>query len=318
MTSESNFFIVPRPYISIIVPVYNAEKYISRIIDQILCQDFTNYEVIIVNDGSSDATGLIIDNYAQNHIAQIITVHQKNSGVSVARNTGINLAKGKYLCFIDADDEIKPSFLFNLITAAIENSSDLIIGGYIKVNGQNKMLPNITFDRTLYQNVINAKDIGVPFSKLYSADIVNNHKIRFPEGMKLSEDAVFLYRYLLHSQRCTFIDAQDYIYYAPTSTRKYDIEIKDEINGLKAMADATISLMAAIPLDCNGTERLRKRVICSVHRTIFAIISRPRRERVFWYLQVDWHQLVPYISADAITKYLLYKHKFLFLKFSEL
>lgn len=298
-----------QPDISIVLPAYNAEKFISRILDEILAQHFTNFEVIIVDDGSIDATGRIIDDYANNNPKHVIAVHQQNRGVSIARNVGMEVAQGKYLCFIDADDEIKPTFLTNLIAAAIENSSDLVIGGYIKFNIGTKKLSQDTFNRSEYQKIIDTRDIGIPFSKLYNSTIIRNHNIRFPENMKLSEDAVFLYRYLLHSGRCSMVNTLDYIYYPPKEDRKYNISVEDELNGLKAMADAIIPLLTAIPLDPNGIERLRKRIVLSISRTIVAILTLPRHERILWYDRLDWQVLMPYIYADTMSRYLL-SHKY--------
>lgn len=299
------------PDISIILPAYNAEKYISRILDEILSQTFSNYETIIINDGSTDATEAIIDLYAEKNKNRFVALHQKNAGVSAARNAGINAAKGKYLCFIDVDDEIKPSFLENLFTAAIENSSDLVIGGYIKVNGTDKRLTNNTFGRASYQLITNTRDIGVPFSKLYSTDIVNNHGIRFPVGMKLSEDAVFLYRYLIHSQRCTFIDAQNYIYYAPNSdSNKYGLKIEDEFIGFNYMKNAIIALLETLKLNDEASERLRQRLLLHFRRLLYAIIAQPRPLRASYYSKIKWTEILKYAKVDWMTKIILSAHLF--------
>lgn len=98
---------------SIIVPVYNAEKYIARCIESILVQSFKNYELILVNDGSKDRTKEILNRYQDN--PNCIVIYQENSGVSVARNRGIELAKGKYICFVDADDYVADNYFETLI-----------------------------------------------------------------------------------------------------------------------------------------------------------------------------------------------------------
>lgn len=294
-----------KPEISIILPAYNAGAYISRIIDEILSQQFSNFETIIVDDGSTDNTGDLIDGYANNNPGRIIAVHQQNRGVSAARNAGIEIAQGKYLCFVDADDEINPLFLTNLIGPAHKNSSDLVIGGYIKIGHGRKSLPVGTFDRHEFQRIIDIRDLGIPFSKLYCSSIIRNHDIRFPENMKLSEDAVFLYRYLQYSDRCTMVDSLDYIYYPPEEDRKYRLGVNDELNGLNAMTAAVIALMDSIPLDQKGIVRLRKRIISSVCRTIVAILALPRRERALWYSKLNWQELLTYISTDVVSHYLL-------------
>ena len=102
------------PKLSIIVPIYNVEPYIRRCLDSIYAQTFKDYEAILVNDGSTDKCGLIIDEYAQND-PRIITIHQQNKGVSAARNAGLRIAKGQYIGFVDPDDWIEPEMYAKLI-----------------------------------------------------------------------------------------------------------------------------------------------------------------------------------------------------------
>lgn len=114
--------------ISIIVPIYNSAKYLAQCIDSIICQSYTDWELILVDDGSKDQSGRICDEYAkQDH--RITVIHQPNKGVSSARNVGIAIAKGEYLCFVDADDWLEPSFLIEFQFDRI--GADFYIGGYI-------------------------------------------------------------------------------------------------------------------------------------------------------------------------------------------
>lgn len=112
------------PKISIVIPVYNGERYIRRAIEGVLAQTFTDWELILVDDGSRDASGVICDEYAGERIH---VVHQKNGGVSAARNAGIELAQGEYIAFVDADDIIGKDYLANLAQGF---GSDLIITGF--------------------------------------------------------------------------------------------------------------------------------------------------------------------------------------------
>ena len=98
--------------VSIIIPVYNEEKQISHCLDSIQCQEYKNYEVIIVDDGSIDKTGEICDSYAKKD-SRFKVIHEANGGVSVARNKGIDVATGKLLMFVDSDDFVKPDFINN-------------------------------------------------------------------------------------------------------------------------------------------------------------------------------------------------------------
>ena len=114
------------PKVSIIIPAYNIEKYLSACLDSALSQDFSNYEIVVIDDGSTDNTPKISDEYAKKY-ENVITIHQKNSGLSSARNTGIKRAKGEYVALIDGDDIIAPNFLARLYQAVTKTNSDIAI-----------------------------------------------------------------------------------------------------------------------------------------------------------------------------------------------
>ena len=101
------------PLISVVVPAYNVEKYLTACLNSILSQTFTDFEIIVINDGSTDRTPQVLEQYSSN--SQIRIHHQENSGPSVARNQGLILSKGQYICFIDGDDDIAPNYLEELI-----------------------------------------------------------------------------------------------------------------------------------------------------------------------------------------------------------
>ena len=113
--------------LSIIIPVYNVEEYLDRCLGSILDQDFTSYEVILVDDGSTDSSSLICDRYSSTD-PRFITLHQSNKGVSAARNAGKNMAQGEYLMFLDADDALLPYALDSLADSA--TGEDVVLGGY--------------------------------------------------------------------------------------------------------------------------------------------------------------------------------------------
>ena len=114
--------------ISIIIPVFNAEKYLRQCLDSILAQTYTNYEVVIINDGSTDKSGDIIDDYGK-YDDKIHPYHRNNGGVSSARNFGISVASGEYICFIDADDIICNNYL-DILYTAIQKGADSSIAGF--------------------------------------------------------------------------------------------------------------------------------------------------------------------------------------------
>ena len=127
------------PKVSVIVPVYNTEKYLPRCIESILAQTFTDFELILVNDGSTDKSGKICDEYAKKD-SRIVVIHKENGGVSSARNKGIEISQGELISFIDADDWITPLYLSDLITDITSSFTDIVLHGRINVLSSNEKI----------------------------------------------------------------------------------------------------------------------------------------------------------------------------------
>ena len=123
------------PAVSIIVPVYNAERTVGRCIESILNQEYTDFELLLVNDGSTDASGSLCDGYAAKD-ARIRVIHKKHGGVSAARNTALDLAQGTYLQFLDSDDWLTPDATSSLVRAAEDTRCDLIVADFYRVIGE--------------------------------------------------------------------------------------------------------------------------------------------------------------------------------------
>ena len=121
------------PLISIIVPVYKVEKYLKKCIDSILNQTYKNYELILVDDGSPDCCPIICDNYAEKN-DRVIVIHKQNGGLSDARNTGIAIAKGDFICFVDSDDYVSEDFCELLLNAVLKSNADMAICNYLVVD----------------------------------------------------------------------------------------------------------------------------------------------------------------------------------------
>src|SRR5574344_122915 len=119
--------------VSIIVPVYKVEPYLKRCLDIILNQTYKNIEIILVDDGSPDKCPQICDEYAKKD-NRIIVIHQENGGLSAARNTGLDIAKGEYISFVDSDDWVHLQYIEVLLTSALKENADIIIGNHIRVN----------------------------------------------------------------------------------------------------------------------------------------------------------------------------------------
>lgn len=203
------------PVISIIVPVYNVEKYLCRCIDSILEQTIKNYELILVDDGSTDNSGKICDDY-QKKKEQIIVIHKENGGLSSARNAGIDIATGEYLGFVDGDDFIDNDmyeFLYNNIIK--EEAEISVCGSFDCYDGKiSKILPpyyKVMNQEDAIKSILDGKIAGASAcNKLYKREIFND--IRYPIG-KTSEDAFIIIELLMKCNKIVISSKQKYYYF---------------------------------------------------------------------------------------------------------
>ena len=207
------------PTVSIIVPVYNAEKTIGRCIDSILGQQYTDFELLLVDDGSKDGSGAICDSYAMAD-SRVQVIHKENTGVSDTRNIGISRARGVYLQFLDSDDWITPDATKLLVETARDHDCDLVISDFYRVVGERvSRKGDIDEDRVLTREEYAAHMMeqpadfyyGVLWNKLYRRDIVEAHHLRMDPDISWCEDFMFNLEYIRHAQR--FYALQVPIYY---------------------------------------------------------------------------------------------------------
>ncbi|WP_279155099.1 glycosyltransferase family 2 protein [Thomasclavelia cocleata] len=225
-----------KPLLSIIVPAYNSHETYKRCLNSIYMQDFKNYEVIIVDDGSKDSFAKELDDYCRKK-NNFKVIHTKNNGVSSARNLGIKMSIGKYLMFLDSDDYILNGMLKTFVDAIHSNSVDIVIGGYMLLNDFNFscgcQFNNEYYNKDKFWNFIslNTKKFGYICSKIYKLNIIKNNHILFNENMYSQEDLDFNLSYYYCCQTYLFIDSIDYIYDFTPSNRKPDFitYIKNQI-----------------------------------------------------------------------------------------
>lgn len=193
---------------SIIIPVYNVEQYLRVCLDSIAAQTIGDFEAILIDDGSSDASGEICDEYAKDD-NRFSVFHQKNQGVSAARNKGLELANGKYIVFVDSDDYIESTFLD--IMCHEMKGFDLLFYGDTYHYQDGNILTHQPFssesnDRKTVENRILAfkrsddgyEYFGYTWNKVFRTDIIKKHTIRFIEGLSLREDELFTAEYCRH------------------------------------------------------------------------------------------------------------------------
>lgn len=202
--------------ISIIVPIYNVERYIKQCINSIVRQSYKNIEVILIDDGSKDNSGIICDYYSTKY-KQVKVIHKENEGVSVARNIGIELSIGKYITFIDADDFVEPTYVESLYKQCVDKNADLSICGAIDIDDKNKIIKtSIEYSKLVdvqeaIKELLNEKYYSsVVWAKMYRRDLFKN--IKFNKDIKIAEDLDVLYRVI---DRCNLIniDTSKKLYY---------------------------------------------------------------------------------------------------------
>ena len=206
---------------SVIVPVYNVEKFVCRCLDSIINQTYQNLEIIIVDDGSTDNGGAICDQYAA-YDNRIIVLHTENQGLSAARNEGMKYATGQYVGFVDSDDYLHTSMYETLVLLAMQYNADIVAGEFKKVYEDDKVKDKpIDIEKSkviacsgidMYDKRYNDTDnyfLTVVWNKIYRRDIVKNHP--FPNG-KINEDEFVIHHYCYDADSVVFIKKPLYYY----------------------------------------------------------------------------------------------------------
>lgn len=206
------------PEISIIIPIYNVEQYLSQCIESVLSQTYINFELILIDDGSHDESPTICDRYASKD-NRIKVIHKINGGVSSARNAGLDYATGHWIVFIDADDWVGIHYLDALVKA-VESENMLVVQGINYENEDKEKNTVLDFGNHIVPSnsyydlfsVLKMYNYGYPVSKLYNRAIINTNNIRFDHDIHAREDLIFLLHYLLHSKTVKFIPSSNYYY----------------------------------------------------------------------------------------------------------
>lgn len=211
--------------ISVIVPVYNTEQYLPRCLDSILSQSFTDFELLLVDDGSTDGSGAICDTYAEKD-SRVRVFHKENGGVSSARNVGLTHAQGDWLYFVDSDDELLPDGLLTLVNC-IGNDVDVVMGGYEKydVNGHVVEIVGKTGEiivlkkkesiTSLYHgHALDYYYLGWMWIRMFRNSIIKCERISFDTRLRIKEDTLFTMQYLCRSNGVTrFVNKPVYKYF---------------------------------------------------------------------------------------------------------
>lgn len=218
--------------ISVIVPIYNVEKYLNRCVESILSQSYTDFELILVDDGSPDKCPELCDEWGKKD-ERIKVIHKENGGLSSARNAGIEIAKGDYFAFVDSDDFIHPDYLRLLYQALTQSDADIsicdfkTIKDYKIIEEQNENIDKLEIYDNYSIFLLQSINIFVSWNKLYKKSLFKS--IRFPEG-KINEDIGVYYKLLYSSKKTVAIYNKLYYYFynessimnSPFSEKRFD------------------------------------------------------------------------------------------------
>lgn len=229
------------PLISIIVPVYNVEKFLTRCFESIRTQTYENVEILLIDDGSTDKSGVICDSLAQND-PRVSVIHQNNMGLSEARNTGLNIAKGEFISFIDSDDFIDPTMLETLLELLLQTDTGISMCSIQRVNEAGLVLEKnptpfldevLTSEEMLHQILF--ADQGWTFipawNKLYRRSLFDN--LRYPKG-KLYEDGFVIHDLTAKAQSISTTSRKLYFYTTRSQSIMKSSNLINRLDGLES------------------------------------------------------------------------------------
>ncbi|MFM0682279.1 SP_1767 family glycosyltransferase [Streptococcus suis] len=265
--------VMDQSLISVIVPVYNVKPYLARCLDSLLKQTHTNFELLLVNDGSKDGSAFILEEYAKKD-SRIRVIHQENMGVSAARNRAIDEAKGSYITFIDSDDFVEDFYLEHLYQAAVSSGSDIAATNFSSFNEERQSFLFYHTKESYFQKVYSVQEwmdlegdmknnmhLAFTFSplKLFKRELFGD--IRYPVG-RLREDDATIYKLYLKANQIHFTNEGTY-YYSQRAEGLSRTAMHDDIATMVSNAEERISLMVALGYNpaaqiTSYVERLKK------------------------------------------------------------
>lgn len=244
----------PQVEYSIIVPVYNIEKHIRRCLDSIISQTISDFELLLIDDGSKDKSGAICDEYAVRD-NRIKVFHKTNGGVSSARNMGLDNSTGKYVIFIDSDDWIEPDFISKLSSGL---DADMSVCTYILENSNDIGHPVIRdglHDRAdikllLERGLIMEAQFSAPWCKIFKRSIIEAYNIRFNKNITIGEDTIFVLQYLSHIENLYYIHRKLYhCWHSDSSLSSYGHSSENFFNFEKDLSNISLLMGPAYNID---------------------------------------------------------------------
>ena len=253
--------------VSIIIPVYNSEKDLRRCIDSILAQTMTDYECLLIDDGSTDSSGRICDEYAAKD-NRFRVFHKENGGVSSARNVGLDNAKGDWITFVDSDDSVEGSFLeslYNFGSGSLKICNFTGDGHKGYSEDCSKVETSSVITRLLNDNLVWA-----PWGKLFASTIINEHNLRFDIKLRLGEDMVFCWEYLSYCPDVTVLASNLYNYSGVWGGgAKYALTLEEQKYKLSRFWVTLHNICPATPIKTNVGIEYAKGILLQYSRCNF-------------------------------------------------
>lgn len=269
------------PFFTIVTPIYNNSQYISRGCASIMAQTFIDFEWILVDDGSTDDSGYQIDKMAQKYPEKVKVFHKTNEGAGPTRNTGIKVAKGKYLAFFDIDDEVYPNWLQDAHNYLIQYHPQLMVSGYEDFLTYNNEINLRKFDFKLYDsNIMFKKDFTEKFSgikfhngfvwnKIYERKFIVENGFKIP-SLRIQQDEAFNHLIYPHVDRVLSVPDIWYKYYVYTSGNTRSHYISERIDIYKIIRDSFLTLQKNW---CGEDENLTKYIFKRFYFSLFNVIN---------------------------------------------
>ena len=296
--------------ISIIVPVYNVEKYIAKCLDSLLMQSYGKFELIIVNDGSTDSSGQICDLYASRD-ERIKVIHRENAGAGASRNIGMEYATGDYIVFIDSDDYVGPDYLKALYDCISTEKSDFVICGHHVINsGEDTcvMLDDATYGKERFNRMFTDHALlshFTPWGKIFRKSIIDSSSLRFNQNIFCAEDSIFVMSYIRRCNTVSLLSANEYYYVLRGGSLSKRIHNFDsELRAYSCFIDEAKGMINQFDLGKEVCQRIYQWGAIFLDRIkLSALKSEPSLAKKKL-AEIDWKPLVRYKKYKSGKEYI--------------
>lgn len=313
--------------ISVIIPVYNAADSIRNTVDELMRQDFPSFEVVLVDDGSTDGSSLVCDDLASVYEG-VRVIHKPNGGVSSARNVGLDAASGEYVMFLDADDVLKPDTLKKM--AALD--ADMVMGGFEKVVDSEVIEVNMPFLLKKYEGAdeicrflddnIGEKDsflLNSSCFKLYRRELIEANSHRFDESLRYGEDKIFVFGFLRHVTSAATLPESVYEYHIHKESLSSDVTSDSHLSQIFLLLESYVPLLDDLKARYPSSVRLAglyhvdvvSRYVCRI-LTCFArrrspLMTPESMSRLYAYMKADDRLDLFSVRAGQVPNILLFR-----------